>query len=167
MEQQPLQEQAFVRVALERLAGLGARLERAVGSAGLDPQLLAIGVAQRRGGTGERVAVHGLECRDALDERLASSDALVTRVACRHPLALAREVAWEVPGLCGRRLELRDLFFMSRLHGGDRVPDGSAQLLGEDGGGRAGDLEAARGVGERRAQAAALVDERPGARELA
>ena len=76
MQHQSLEQQALIRVELERVAGVAQRVERAHRRARLVAAGRPVEVAARCVTPGEAVSVQALERRDALPERLAASESL-------------------------------------------------------------------------------------------
>src|SRR4051794_30655361 len=110
VEQQTLEHEALVRVVLDqRLAGLTARVERTATVAGVELEQRPVDVERRDGDARERVAVHGLERSDALDECLGARmamDALVVltqaaqlRGPCAVGVSRRLQCRFEISGL--------------------------------------------------------------------
>ena len=114
MEEQPLQQQALVRVELDESRASPARLQRTVHRTRFGYQ---VGSRLRapRVGAGECVAVHGLERGDPLDEGFTPGDALVARVAGSPSACVVVRPRVARPGRRGDCLELGELFLMPRV----------------------------------------------------
>src|SRR5258708_4723673 len=98
MQRQPLEQQAFVGIELERVACLAAGVERPDAGSSVDLDRGAVEVPERGVGASERIAVQRLERGEPLAERLAAGEALPGGLAFLHAPAEAANVAGLVAG---------------------------------------------------------------------